>query len=376
MNDQTTTAVARAITAGQENPSTPRAVSTAPVFTPVRKLVVRAIDGGFGNFKYTTSSVADGLKCDLFRSISPRNVHSYHDHAGLSTPSRMVISVNDADYVIGKDADTALPANAVQALDGSFPLTDGYLALVRGALAQMRVSVITCLVVGLPMHTWRKCKEALRDRLIGKHKVPNLDWPSGDATREVVVEDVRVMPQPAGGFLNYCAKNPAVKALATSNTLVVDAGFGTFDYLLLKREIPVDTRSGGLLGSVGKIIRAVAEKHRQGLSEFDGVLTRIDEALRTGEPATIDDESVDFKKLYAAEIKSVVDESMAALRRDVQTFTDIDHILLTGGGAHFFQQALSDLAGRKVVVDENPVFSNVRGFQYAGEQVVRQRAAT
>lgn len=377
MTDLTTPAVVRTNTTGQEISSTPRAASTPPVVVPVKKnLVVRAIDGGFGNFKFTTKSSAEGLTCDLFRSIYPRKVHSWHDSEGvIGTANRMVITVGETEYVIGKDADTAQPANAVQTLDASYPLSDGYLALVRGALAQMRVSVIGVLVVALSMNMWRENKDALRARLVGKHKVPNLDWPSGDATREVVIEEVRVMPQPSGGFLNYCARNPAAHTLATGNTLVVDAGFGTFDYILLRREIPVDTRSGGLFGSVGKIIRAVAEKHRQGLSESFGVLTRIDDSLRTGIPATIDGAPVDFKKLYAAEIKTVVDESMTALRRDVQGFTDIDHILLTGGGAHFFQQALSELAGREVLVDEDPVFSNVRGFQYAGEQYVRQRAA-
>ena len=48
---------------------------------------------------------------------------------------------------------------------------------------------------------------------------------------------------------------------------------------------------------------------------------------------------------------------------------DIDNIVLAGGGAAFFHDVIKDkFSKHKIVIAEDPVFSNVRGFQLAGEQ--------
>lgn len=337
--------------------------------------VVRSIDTGFACTKFTTGSSDVGFGCDLYRSITPRRVASFQpDDETMKSDNKMIVTVNGMEYVIGKAAHTAMPATFTQTLDEQYALSDGYVALTYGALAQMRVSALDLVMLGLPMVNWRKLKNGLRERYIGKHRVPNLDFAGTEVTREVLIKDVRVMPQPLGGFYNYCYNNPNTERLREGRTLVVDAGGGTLDYLFLDGEVPVDARSGGVFGSVGKIVRAVAEAHQQGLSQYFNILQRIDESLRTGSPANIKGNPVEVSAKYGSVIKTVVDESMTALRADVQSLVDVDYILLTGGGAHFFQKALSELAGREVLMDKDSVFSNVRGFQYAGEAYMQHYA--
>lgn len=53
---------------------------------------------------------------------------------------------------------------------------------------------------------------------------------------------------------------------------------------------------------------------------------------------------------------------------------NIDNIILVGGGAELFKRAVDAAFPRhRINTLPDPQFSNVRGFQFAGEQVLRQR---
>lgn len=66
----------------------------------------------------------------------------------------------------------------------------------------------------------------------------------------------------------------------------------------------------------------------------------------------------------------MLEECLLKMLSKIGHTDDIDHILLTGGGApvfhRYFAKRKPQLA-ELMVLDKNPVFSNVRGFHAFGE---------
>jgi plasmid segregation protein ParM len=53
----------------------------------------------------------------------------------------------------------------------------------------------------------------------------------------------------------------------------------------------------------------------------------------------------------------------------VGDMSDVNNIILTGGGADlFYDELVKAIPGRTIIRDDNPIYSNVCGFQMVGEQ--------
>jgi plasmid segregation protein ParM len=121
---------------------------------------------------------------------------------------------------------------------------------------------------------------------------------------------------------------------------------------------------------VDAIARAIARDLGVQLGAFD--YARIDEALRTKQPVRFFGKPLDLSP-YLPLGQRVADEAVTALRRLVQDGTDIDHILLAGGSAFFFGEALARAYPRHALTPvPDPFYANCRGFQIAGLQVRQQ----
>ena len=104
----------------------------------LREPIVRAIDVGFGNTKYIRQHVS-GMppQCASFPSIAPVSTSDGRQGLGpMRSTDTIVVSVNGVNYQVGPDAMLSDPSQT-RVLDTSFPDTDTYLALVRGALYYM-----------------------------------------------------------------------------------------------------------------------------------------------------------------------------------------------------------------------------------------------
>jgi plasmid segregation protein ParM len=325
--------------------------------------VIRAIDVGYSWTKYVIDgSSMEQIRCRAFPSIAPRA--SGRDLAvdGLTRRQTVKVDIDDVAFEVGPEA--TLVQDVIQALplDDGYIETPEYLALVRGALRLMHVDEVDLLVVGLPVALFREREAALTRRLLGAH-------PTGPGAA-VRVRAVKVLAQPVGALLSAMIEHASLRHLQGARALVVDAGWRTLDWIVTSSPRILDKRTDSVSKSMFDVVdamaRAIARDLGVQMSPFD--YARIDEALRKKEPTRF------FGKPFPLEPylplgQRIADEAVTALRRLVQGGTDVDHILLAGGSAFFFADALARAYPRHALTTlPGSFFANCRGFQIAGLQ--------
>ena len=329
--------------------------------------IVRAIDVGYSWTKYVVEGDhANRIRCRAFPSVAPRASGRELAVDGISHRNTVQIAVDDLVFEIGPDA--ALVQEAFQAipLDDSYAATPEYLALVRGALRLMDVSHVDLLAVGLPVALYRQRRRALEERLAGTHPI------GGGGT--VRVDAVKAFAQPVGALLSASVGNEALRHLQAARTLIVDAGWRTFDWVVTSGTKIHDTRSDSVARSMFDVVDAIGRAASRDLGTQLGAFdySRIDEALRKKEPVRIFGNPLSLEP-YLPLAQRVADEAVTAMKRLVQDGTDIDVIVLAGGGALFFADAIARAYPRhEMITLPDAFFANCRGFQLAGLYQVEQ----
>jgi plasmid segregation protein ParM len=323
--------------------------------------VVRAIDVGYSWTKYVTvGDTASEIRCRAFPSLAPRA--SSRDLALDSRARRQTVQVPVDELLFEVGPEAAL----VQETFHAIPLDDGYtdspeyLALVRGALRLMRVGHVDLLVVGLPVALFRQRRLSLERRLTGDH-------PVGEGAA-VTVKSVKALAQPVGALLSAAIENEALRHLRNARNLIVDVGWRTFDWVVTSGGRILDKRTDSVPKSmfdvVDAIARTISRELGAQLSAFD--YARIDAGLRNHEPVRFFGKPLELGP-YLALGQRVADETVTAMRRLVQEGTDIDNVVLGGGGAGFFRDAIARAYPKHALTElPEPFFANCRGFQIAG----------
>jgi plasmid segregation protein ParM len=351
--------------------------------------VVRAIDVGYGNVKFSFNHLDafSKVECEIFPSRSPVAGDKSLSAGLVQGRDTVIINVRGTDYEVGKGVAKAQGTfDESSVLDRVFCLSDSYLARLRGALYYMMGADkktnapyingghIALLVVGLPVSTFRN-KELpvkLKEVLTGPHELPD--------GRSVIVDNVLVMPQPLGAFFEYAFENGMFETMSEQKNLIIDPGFFTFDWLLSDGLTIIDKRSDSVNRGMSAVIKEIVEaaKKKYKWDAETGMLMRmLDDHFRdgfeAGKPFVVYQDQIDVKGLLIAG-KSVINEAVSALVNNVGDGADIQNIILAGGGAQLYHTAIQEKFPRhKILVMGNPVYSNVRGFQLAGEQRVIQR---
>lgn len=294
----------------------------------------------------------------------------------MSNRDTVIIEINGTKFEVGHDvalAQSTYDESGVQ--DEKFALSDSYLARARGAMHYMlkdlppETEVIDLLVVGLPVSTYEKRKDALAERMRGVHALPK--------GRLLHVHEVRVFPQPLGAFFNFMYTDEIEGKLdyeqaRNQMNLVIDPGFFTFDWLLAKGMKPIPARSGAVNRGMSAIINSLAEdiSKKEEDANKGTVFKLIDEAMRENRPLRMFGKDYDMEP-YMDRARTVVNEAVAQLALSVGGGADIDNIMLVGGGAKLFLEAVQDKFPRHTVrVSNNSVYANVVGFQLAGERAL------
>lgn len=130
--------------------------------------IVRAVDLGFGNTKFITGMAGSEVRCGCIPSLA---YPSTRDPASLPAAERrktLAIPINGLFYEVGPDAALATDNLRATHLHDRYVETPEYLALLRGALAMMKLPVIDVLVVGLPVSHFVAKKAAL-ERVAHRH---------------------------------------------------------------------------------------------------------------------------------------------------------------------------------------------------------------
>ncbi len=339
--------------------------------------IVRSIDIGYGNTKFVRSHAHGKVEASMFPSLAPQTGSSSTVGAGL-LPRRdtVVIDVGGVFYEVGRDAADALEPSHSQMRDRSYPRSPEYMALLRAALYYMGLERIDLLVLGLPVNTYSEHTAHLTKTVVGKHHIPNvraLSLPGEPATRTVHVNAVKVFPQPLGGFFDHAIRHRIVQDMRAGTNLVIDPGYVTLDWLVTRGTKPIDARCGAHAGGMSAILDSLAGqlKKAHDLPLTNLTRSRIDEAVRTGTKVTLFGKEYDISA-FVPSAKAKAREFVSSLAAKVGPGDDIDNIILGGGGAQFFLDAVQDKFPRhKIVVAEDPVYANVRGFQLAGIEMLK-----
>ena len=318
--------------------------------------IVRALDVGYGNTKYSTANTAGGIRYKAFRSLAPTAATTDISAGAMRKRDTVCVSIDDVCYEIGPDAEYVVDVEHVPVSDHSYVTTPEYRALCRGALAYMETPRIDVLVVGLPVTRVASHAAQLRAELTGYHKL--------DDGRSIEVKKVIVIAQPIGGALYTTFSSGDYNSFREQTTLTIDIGAGTSDALVSRglKAFPkrCETHAGGMLAVLRQLADTINESYGVECSTL-----MLDKALRSGVLPVAGQKIPVSSMLDSA--RPIIDQAINALMARVGKVDDIDRIVLIGGGAPFFEPRVRHrFPNHEMSVCDAGIFANVRGFQIAG----------
>lgn len=324
--------------------------------------IIRSLDLGFGFTKYSKKE-NDEIVFKDFPSIAPRaSKVEDSDLSFLNERDTLVVKVDGSDYEVGPDSLLLESTESTRSLNDQYIFTAQYRALTMGALAYMNEPVIDLLVVGLPVSNYSSHHESLKKSLMGTHQVND--------NFSCEIKNVMVIYQPLGG-LKYCMsiKSPEFKDrdLANSNNLIIDPGFLTFDFLMSIGNKVIEKKSNAHAGGVSKILNAIGDSISKKIGKKYDNFNAIDKALRRRK-IKINGKDEDLLE-HIKNTKSVIESPIIYMKNMIGDGSDIDNIILIGGGSSIFERTLKEhYPQHEILVIEEPAFANVKGYQIIGEE--------
>jgi plasmid segregation protein ParM len=325
------------------------------------EMIVRAIDVGFGQTKFVTGIGAGGpgdIRCASFPSRAYPSTRDPSRALGSEGRKTFAIPIDGLYYEVGPDVMLAADAFRATEIHGDYIDTPQYLALARGALRAMKVEAIDLLVVGLPVSAYAAKKGALEKLMTGRHDV--------GGAKAVVVHKALAMAQPNGALIDYATQHGKVEAMEHEQSLVIDPGSRTFDWLVARGMKLSHKQSNSVDRGVSNILQLIADDISQEIGQPYTNLDSIDSALRSGKSLTV------FQRQYnPARMRPMVEiiarDAVAAMMRRIGGAFNIQHVILAGGGAFLFKRAVKQAFSTHLILEvKEPMFANVRGYQVAG----------
>lgn len=325
--------------------------------------IIRSIDLGFGYTKIS-KDINNEIVFTSFPSVAPRaSKIEDSDLAMINVRDTIVVRVDGTDYEVGPDSLLLETSDSTRTLNDQYIHTAQYKALTAGALAYIDEEVIDLLVVGLPVSTYAQGHEQLKKSLIGEHKIND--------KFTCTVKNALVVYQPLGG-LNYCMSLEETdlfkdRDLRDSMNLIIDPGFLTFDFLLANGNKIIEKKSDAHTGGVSRILSAIAESISQKIGKKYDNQPAIDKALKK-KKIRIAGKEEDLIE-HIKNTKSVIESPITYMKNIVGDGSDIDNIILLGGGSHIFEKTLKEsFKDHNVICVPDPSFANVKGYQLIGEE--------
>lgn len=330
-------------------------------------LTVRAVDVGSGNTKFISAAAGEDVRCMAFPSIA---YPSLDGRSGWSTGDRrrtLMVPVGSLFYEVGPDVALAADTFRARQLHDDYTESPEYLALLRGALAMMKLSQIDLLVVGLPVALYAGRKAALEKAMTGRHDI-------GDG-KAVMVARALAVAQPQGALVHYASVHGKLSEIGSERSLIIDPGSRTFDWLVSQGMRLVTKQSHSVNRGVSDVLRLLAQEISRDIGTPYRDLDAIDLALRTGKPPVIFQKAYDIKRLMPL-AESVAEQAVSSMKEWLDSPHSLQNIILVGGGAFLFRRAVKAAFPRHRIHElKEPMFANVRGFQLAGQNYAQTMLA-
>lgn len=331
--------------------------------------VVRAVDVGFGATKYVSGVVNGEIRCANFPSIAYPSMREPSAQPGFERRKTVAIPINGLFYEVGPEVDLAANAFRATQMHDRYTETPEYMALLRGALAMMKLPAIDLLVVGLPVAILSSKKAALERAMTGTH-----DLGGG---RTVVVRKALAIAQPQGALVAYAVQHQKMATIDREQSLIIDPGARTFDWLVARGMRLVQNKSHSVNRGVADMLQAIAAEISADIGTPYNDIGAIDWALRTGKNPVIYQRPYDISRSMPM-AHSIAQQAVASMLQWIDATYSFQNIILVGGGAYLFKKAVKEAFPKhKVLEMKDPVHANVRGFQIAGlNQASKQFGAT
>tara|TARA_Y100001960_G_scaffold334141_1_gene445732 strand:- start:21749 stop:22801 length:1053 start_codon:yes stop_codon:yes gene_type:complete len=328
--------------------------------------VVAAGDIGWGYTKYMKMDEDGEITYHSFPSLAPRSTGQDLSMGLLGRRDTVIVDVEGTLYEVGPDSTDLDINDSTRNLNDQFIYTDQYKALFHGMLSYMDHDEIDLLVLGLPVSGLGLAVD-LKKMSVGEHKIPKVGSETNEY-RTVKVKDVLVLPQPLGSLyhcLSQMDTNEKFEFLEDEMNLIIDPGFLTFDFLLANGKRTVENRSGAHPGGVSKILRSIATS----ISEKHGIkydnLSAIDKALAR-KRLKVNGKVEDLVE-HIKNTRSVIEGSVNFMKNMIGDGSDIDNIILVGGGSELFKKTIEIYyKNHEIICIEDPQMTNVKGYYEAG----------
>lgn len=322
--------------------------------------VVVAVDVGYG---FTKAVAAGGRRVVFPSTIAPPSAGGrLADALGGSADGHTVSVLGGPQYRVGGTGQRTWDADATD--------RTGYDALCLSAACLVGATGEVDLALGLPLAAWlrKDQRRGLRDQFLGTSA-----WVSVDGAEAVhlVIGAVRVFPQGAGVFVAAATEDPS---LASRPVGLIDIGYRTTDYLLMRRQTSGLAPDEAVCGSFDAGAGCVYERVRQTLTERSGVLVpdaAVEDALAHYDGRLfLRGAETDLRPLIDAEAQALAVEIGEQMRRLWSDRLDLlGAVLLAGGGGEAFGPYLTGLHPL-VRPASDALFANAAGFLGMAQGVI------
>lgn len=196
---------------------------------------------------------------------------------------------------------------------------------------------------------------------------------------QVPEDHIYVMPQPAGSLYSVLIKPdgtyvPDAKKYLTNNLLVLDIGFGTFDFYGIKNRAVECKESIDEIG-MKQVLKETSSLILEQMNE-DIRVNALQKNLTSGYVTCLDEETMKEEERPLAPIletanDKVFHEAMDRAKSVTSFFRDYHYLIVTGGtGEAWYEMIREYLSGMRSLTilpgninDHDPlVYSNVRGY--------------
>lgn len=320
------------------------------------------IDTGFKQAKCVFDLSSGETGTLIYPSIAGRPDRNALEVIEGRGPDGFTLEVGGAEFFVGRDSALFSHVRGSLGFRPDYSETLEYKALQLAGLCYVakahnaRRLTIRSLCVGLPLHTFSTHQANLQAMCQGQHDIAVR---GGSGPIQVTVETVKVIAQPQGALFSQALYGKPI--LANQTSLVIDVGGGTTDWFLASGYRPIPGRCGCHPVGTLECAEAVAEALGRGLGKKKQVLARVDAALALGSGSVLIDGEERALPLQVATHR--MKEIFAEVLDGVRDLSDVDRVILTGGGARLLEPVLRQhMPRRDLAIDPDPIFSNARGF--------------
>lgn len=328
---------------------------------------IHAADIGFG----VTKGMASNGKVVEFPSV----IGDYHpvpfvSGLGQDIISNLAIETNGKRLFLGK---AALKQSKPQAtIDKDRTVNEEGIALCLGALALLADNITETLnlVVGLPVMHYEGLKAKYVSALKGVHFVNVLSL-TGERiySRNLSIEDVRVLPQPMGTFCDCAFSDNGENAnlnMGDQNIGIIDIGYNTADLARIDQFDFVGHLSTSFSGfGIFSAFQILSKEIYRNLGVE--IQPEYIEPIVASQEIKIKGRMVPIEPLIQNAMGEMARQIISRTKSCWQDHWNIDKIIISGGGAYLLGKYIIE-EFQNAVLAPNPKFANVSGYLKYGKR--------